>query len=151
MCRSCLHGQITRRTFNQGGDPPDVLCFLLEARAHVLPGAVFPSIKTVRPRSKATDGRRQTRTDSGSPSQLLWHVGHAGMPRHSPLLRQNKRPGPTPFWSAGPKWLTETWGVTEPQTRGQESSPDLLFFSSTATFHPSSSSSSSNRRCKNPS
>lgn len=31
--------------------------------------------------------------------------------------------GPTPLWNAWPKWLWETWGVTEPQSQGQECTP----------------------------
>lgn len=52
------------------------------------PRGGFHQLKQSSP--KATDGQRQTRPDSGSPSQLLWHVRHAGMPCHSPLLHCNK-------------------------------------------------------------
>lgn len=86
---SCLLAEITRCTFNQRLIHRLLFVFSLKHDLTSSPGW-FSSIKTVQPCSKATDGRRQTRPDSGSPSQLLWHVRHAGMPRHSPLLHCNK-------------------------------------------------------------
>lgn len=89
ICWSCLLVEITRCTFNQRliHHPPFV--FSLKHDLTSSPGW-FSSIKIVQPCSKATDGQRQTQPDSGSPSQLLWHVRHAGMPCHSPLLHCNK-------------------------------------------------------------
>lgn len=86
---SCLLAEITPCTFNQRMIHRQLFVFSLKHDLTSSPGQ-FSSIKTVQPCSKTTDGLRQTRPDSGSPSQLLWHVRHAGMPCHSPLLHCNK-------------------------------------------------------------
>lgn len=89
MCQSCLLAEITLCTFNQRLIHRPLFVFSLKHDPTSSPGQ-FSSIKRVQPCSEATDGQRQTRPNSGSPSQLLWHVRHAGVPCHSPLLHCNK-------------------------------------------------------------
>lgn len=86
---SCLLTEITWCTFSHRLIHQPLFVFSLKHNLTSSPGW-FSSIKRVQACSKATDGQRQTRPDLGSPSQLLWHVRHAGMPCHSPLLHCNK-------------------------------------------------------------
>lgn len=66
-------------------------CFLFSSLKRNLtssPGQ-FPSIKNA-PALELQMVNVRPEQISGSPGQLLWHVRHAGMPCHSPLLRCNK-------------------------------------------------------------
>lgn len=123
--RSCLLAEITRCTFNQRLIHRLLFVFSLK---HDLTSSLgrFSSIKTVRPCSKATDGQRQTRPDSGSPSQLLWHVRHAGMPCHSPLLHCNKGWPDSPLERQAQvaSWRREAW--RSPSLKAKSAPQDLL-------------------------